>query len=482
MSLKETVPRVPGMETKPIRGFLKVELFDAESGELVSKAEKENLVTNAIRIGCQAYAATGKMGNFMPLATMGLGGIMLFDDALDADADNILFPKNAHIVGYGTQTVDTENTLRGSKNVAESFVRKGADGRAKTVWDFGTSQANGIISAVALTKCRTPFAPLKNDEVAAIRYHDGDYEGYYSDKAVLAYEDGYVYICRSVTVNTTHTGTSGNYTYTTTYRIDIYKLYAPMRDYKVGDEATYLPTNIDEIYQSITWTQTSGEQAELSAASCICVDYADEDESAYLVWSPGNASGDGRIYVTKITRDGLHWSASDTVIITCAGARLINNYGYVVDGYYVIAANNRASFYKIAVDNPLDIRQVALPEGWMVYTDSGYLRPSRNGVVFFVAYINRTVATQTERAYRRGILYPDGTVVIEGADYTESSDLPGSYISYETPDGNVFGGERNRRVEGKYISNYLGTIANLPTPIVKNASQTLKITYTLVDA
>ena len=32
------------------------------------------------------------------------------------------------------------------------------------------------------------------------------------------------------------------------------------------------------------------------------------------------------------------------------------------------------------------------------------------------------------------------------------------------------------------LTNYLGTIANLATPIVKNPSQTLKVTYTLTDA
>ena len=35
--------------------------------------------------------------------------------------------------------------------------------------------------------------------------------------------------------------------------------------------------------------------------------------------------------------------------------------------------------------------------------------------------------------------------------------------------------------KGKIIGNYLGTICNLGTPVVKNASQTLKVTYTLTD-
>ena len=79
------------------------------------------------------------------------------------------------------------------------------------------------------------------------------------------------------------------------------------------------------------------------------------------------------------------------------------------------------------------------------------------------------------------ILYPDYTVVLDGAF---SSGIM-RHVSLPFENGYLFGGDDSESVQfvyGRYTSNYLGTIANLATPVVKNASQTLKVTYTLTDA
>ena len=481
MNMREEMPALQ-FDTKPIRGLLTVELFDAKTKKLIQKVEKENLVTKAIKRKLQAYAATNQMGNIMPLSSVGLGGIMLFDDPLVIDEDNTLFPTDVHLIGYGLQDVNTVNTLRGSKNVAESSVQLGENGRSRTVWDFGTSQANGTIKSVALTKNASPFRPLSNGVVACGCYYSGSNRYNYGSNAVLAYEDGYVYVVHGISSYSERTGTYGDYTYTRTYTMTICKTYAPMKNYKVGDSATNSLVTPNEVHQTITWTQTThNTDPAFNDAAAPCVDF-DNDGNAYIIWSPGNASGNGQLYVIKITRNGLNWSAANTEIIDLTGAQFLNDYHKVIDGHYFVVSYDRHSIYKIDIDNPQDIRQITLPEDWYVHSSYFWRTPSKGGALFFTAYTDRVVGIQTVRCYRNAIMYPDYTILLDGADGDNIMD----HMSLPLADGYGWGGQPGDRssqyMYGRFFSNYLGTVANLPSAIVKNASQTLKVTYSLIDA
>lgn len=485
MKVKENMPALR-FEHKPIRGLLTVELFDAKTKKLIQKVEKENMVTNAIKNMLQAYAATNQMGNIMPLATAGLGGIMLFDEELDADPDNVLFPMNAHLVGYGTQGVNTTNTMQGSKNVAESSVQLGEDGRSRTVWDFGTSQANGTIKSIALTKNGNVFRPLSNSVIASPCYYSGSSRYNYGSNTVLAYEDGYAYIVHGISSSSERSGTYNNYTYTRTYTMTIRKTYCPMMNYKVGDEATNSLRTPNEAHQTLTWTQVAyNTDPAFNEVSAPCVDF-DGDGNVYIVWSPGNASGNGQLYVTKIERNGLEWTANNCEILTLTGAQFLNDYHKVVDGHFMVVSYDRHSIYKIGIDNPQDIRQITLPENYYVNSSHYWRSPLKGGGLLFTAYIDRSTGQQTIRYLRNAILYPDYTIVLQGFDTRQSDSYIMDHLGLQFDDGYMFGGVPNdnysQYLYGRYISNFLGTIANLQTPIVKNASQTLKVTYSLIDA
>ena len=470
-------------DTKPIKGLLKIELFDAETKKLVQRVEKENMVTNAVKNMLQAYAATNQMSEIMPLALVGLGGLMLFDTELTASADNVLFPSNSHLVGYGLQGVNTSNTMCGSKNALESSLKIGEDGRSVTVWDFGTSQANGTINAVALTKNANPFRPLSAAAVAHPSYWNNNSDRVnYGYNAVLAYESGYAYVCHSITSSSERSGSEGNYTYTRTYTMTICKTYAPMKNYKVGDSPTNQLPTANEVHQTVTWTQTTSNiDPAFNDTAQAYVDF-NGDGSAYIVWSPGNSSGNGELFVTKIEKNGLNWSANNMEIITCTGTQFLNDYHRVVDGYYYVVSYDRHSIYKIDMDNPTDIRQIALPEGHYVNGNNYWRAPSYTGVLFFTVYTDHTEGQQTVRHYYSALLYPDYTIVLDGASGTYVMDN----VRLPFADGYAFSGvpgdNSGQMLQGRYLSNYLGTIANLQTPITKNASQTLKITYTLIDA
>lgn len=132
------------------RGDVKVILYD-ENGKEIQKSEAHNLVTNATAELLTMIAGRGaQVNSIMPIAEKALGGLLLFDSALDdSSASNFSIPSSAKIIGCAARDVDTSNTRRGSFNSAES--EKTLTGY-KSVWDFSTSQMNNTrISALALT-------------------------------------------------------------------------------------------------------------------------------------------------------------------------------------------------------------------------------------------------------------------------------------------------------------------------------------------
>ena len=133
-----------------MKGHAKIELYNAESGELERVYEEDNLVTNAVKYLLAFMNKINRQpsNEVTPIATNALGGIMLFDETLEEDPDNVEFPSDAHLVGYSDRSLNTGNPMRGSFNSLESGSR---DDGYTAVWDFGTSQANGTIKSVALT-------------------------------------------------------------------------------------------------------------------------------------------------------------------------------------------------------------------------------------------------------------------------------------------------------------------------------------------
>lgn len=78
-----------------------------------------------------------------------MGGILLYQNALEERADTIYAPLDNPLIGYASDDANnTEDIRRGSRNLTES---KEVDGGYRFVWDFATSQANGTISAICLS-------------------------------------------------------------------------------------------------------------------------------------------------------------------------------------------------------------------------------------------------------------------------------------------------------------------------------------------
>ena len=134
-----------------IKGSATIELTNADGSKEIYK--HDNMITNAVQDLCMSQR--GEMATILKIVNNGdsyaqalFGGLLLFDETLDTDANNYFIP-TAKCTGYASQDAYAGlDTCRGSFNQSEGGIQP--DGSYKFVWDFATSQANGTIKSLAL--------------------------------------------------------------------------------------------------------------------------------------------------------------------------------------------------------------------------------------------------------------------------------------------------------------------------------------------
>lgn len=151
-----------------LKGTTKIQLFDAETGELTDEIVKENMVTNAVPnilnpaiqmlLGANPNdytSVTSNLPGFLkrcsPIGRNLFGGVLIFSEGLEEDVNNIIpSPRDRNnILGYAGQYSGVSgNLMKGSYNQVESVE---LDNGFTHVWEFTTEQANGDIACVALT-------------------------------------------------------------------------------------------------------------------------------------------------------------------------------------------------------------------------------------------------------------------------------------------------------------------------------------------
>ena len=155
-----------------IKGSATIELTNADGTKQIIK--HDNMITNAVADMFRSYMGDMPLIhklNFYDYTYAGtiFGGLLLFDDVLNDDASDYAIP-STKITGYASDTAYSGKDLsRGSRNIAESGLQE--DGSYKLVWDFGTSQGNGNIQSIALCpiamgKIGASDAPVRSEYVS----------------------------------------------------------------------------------------------------------------------------------------------------------------------------------------------------------------------------------------------------------------------------------------------------------------------------
>ena len=461
-----------------MKGHAKIELFNAESGERERVYEEDNLVTNAVKylLAFMNKINRAPSNEVTPIATNALGGIMLFDETLEEDPDNVEFPSSAHLVGYSDRSLNTVNPMRGSFNELESGDR---DDGYTAVWDFGTSQANGTIKSVALTSNYSgadPFLRLINPVYSLMNFrndpldpgsywpirHDGTYMYFLSDN------DGYVYRAK----------------------VNPFKYDSVHSNPGVGDvvleqvaDMSDLPGTA-ELYD-VDLKTNKGYWYD-GDDGYIYIVYFHYDEYGYRAGRAYNSNG-GTITIIKINYGDDSWEVGEPQVVSLPNAELHDiGTGYIAasQGYLYWISRDNTAIYIINLHNTVDVRKISVAaEGESNIRINNALRPALKGDGVQFGYTFRKPNDSNDYV-RWGFIYHDGLMSKDTATGSQTYDVwdkqPICKLCYIA--------STNRWQHPYYYASeislhgaYLGTINNLASPIVKTASQTMKITYTITD-
>lgn len=451
-----------------IKGHVQVDLHNHKTG-LRDRIEGDNMITNAMNYVIPNLIGAGiSASEIMPLCQRVLGGIMLFDGKLTEDKNNIFFPSEAHLVASAGRNINTEYADRGSLNYAESYE---TDTGFQSVWDFSTSQANGTIGSLALTMAENQY---NYSDPYNITWQSGSIHNALNknnsdrfDLYPLCYDSvrGYLYYYDSTNSKLTTR-------YDSSERVTYYKMtFCVMKQ--------YIPSRVYGLSDSVNLRNVAEKVAEFSIERKNSINYSylnpGYDGYAYII-APMNETAE----YWRVKTSDYDFELSDMKSINLKGCKLKREWGkaVIVKGYAFFAAEDLKSIYIVNLANPADIQQAIIQSDATINTD--VIALNNGGIKFGVKL--------SDGRYCGAFGYPDGNIVLQGRK--EKSEFKG-HASRPTliTDNLMAYGDNGYDTSNSYcssygrqVSNYLGSIFNLPQPIVKTAATSMKITYTLTNA
>ncbi len=461
-----------------IKGHVAIELHNHKTG-LRDRIEGDNMVTNALGYAIpNIIGANYSADNIMPIYQKALGSVMLFDGLLTEDKNNIFFPSEAHLVASANRNLNTTDSDRGSLNAAESYK---TDTGYQSVWDFSTSQANGTIKSLALT-----LNAYSKDQNSAIAYNfvspfmrygikNDNGETTFSAYPLCYDADNQMlyYISASKGGIQSYQEEDESRKKVTRYKTEchVIKTYVPTSQFKLADKS-----NNAELGEEVATFYLETGTSYIDLRGAIRNGY---DGYAYIC-TPRGAEGKVEIYKLKIS--DYSFELSELISFTCKSTKMYNQWGYstVSKGYAYIISLEKKSIYIVNLANPVDVSECTLPNDLVVYDR---LTALKNGGVAFST--QKPISGTSNYEYREGICYPDGKM-ITSRYYTTTMNqyYPIFYPPRLFADNLMTFGSyayNGHTSQGALVNNYLGTIYNLPQPIVKTAASSMKVVYTLTD-
>ena len=488
-----------------IKGKTVFELTDVNTGK-VEKYEDCNMITNGLQEfldPCGSWGiypfAKDSVRNTSVRNTL-TGGILLFDGNLDEDVTNTYANASLKMVGNGALGISNATTVTelGSYNSEESGVQ--ADGSIKYVYDFLTSQANGVIQSVCLTS------------------KVGGYMGYGNESQKRVYDAGLK--------DTEYQNNIYKYTNFLKHGSDFYAtcmMYAVYNEdavYAVDPNSVQFKPNNSTVLGELHWTKTGKiriNKYRLGVSSVGLTDYA------YVNSLIGS-------YDVAIPQDILNYMSAGS------GSYYVNWVAPVADGnkreIFIIFNKNTDScangnfFWIMKIDKDMQVTSYKITNntGYNIYKTAMQVNSDGNNYYaidndYFWCWLQKNGSYNLV-----GIKYADSTQIIETDVYTSSNlEITKTYdnmLEYGALSGSDYG-YRNRDVfntvrkktltfngnlerndaykvlfadrKGLYLCyyngyfyltkdpRYLATINNLSEPVVKTASKTMKITYILTQ-
>lgn len=440
------------IDLKHIKGQTIIELRDAKSGRLVQRTKDDNMLTKALEYfyaqgGLSNPTAFGASGIRTDALTYLLGGVLCLDTALTESDTIVRVPAGVGMTANGAKGVlNTGNPPElGSWNENESGWMQ--DGSYKTVYDWTTSQGNGTIACVCLTSKFGGHQGIgnKSDTWQANSMAISNYNAITSvttggSQALGNYQNSYFTIAEA------------NLNDKTEVTVDEYALPVTaidVRDTTAGrkkDSHTVALPNALQNLSGTAWRIKSvfnrGKIAHLLIGHV----------SNYMFES-GSLSP--TIYYTTFDMDTKTFGA---VITLPVEASYVNDFA-ITDAYAVI--NNTM----INLANTVDVSDISDTIGCLS-DGSAFTGSTRGYEGIDSKWIYGGFNDQGERCFRID-LESKNALYVNGSEYlsnygASANELLRSHSNYVTRD-----------------PRYIASINNLESPVTKDASKTMKVTYVL---
>lgn len=493
-----------------IKGSATIELTNADGSKEIYK--HDNMITNAVNDLCMSQR--GEMATILKIVNNGdsyaqalFGGLLLFDETLDTDANNYFLP-TVKCTGYASQDAYAGlDTCRGSFNASEGGVQ--SDGSYKFVWDFATSQANGTIKSLALCPNMMGQIGLTSSKVSSesnnfymkrnnidpfnsngYMYPSGMADGFRADGLyIVAVIDDIAYAASMDNIGYRgDSGISSNLMFKKNGGV------LKLLRFKLGTSrialtdkvcrASYIDTiNVQlpaEFVDSITYNSNN------TYNSLIALNY-DKDNNKIIVFPCFRSSSLAVNDTIKYCEIDLSNNCAVTVhtftnntpgSIMRDGYTGVNHNGYslyVMNGYVVVESKvgNTYKYYSIKKNDNTQVKEIQRMNGTAFGSDyDRRITPIfKKGKILVALIIGNNTDMYNEH------------IVID----LESGQMRDTNISKISQSGNIDIGHgsvfamtgKNLTYSMSFNPFILCTKNNLDSPVTKTASQTMKITYTL---
>lgn len=454
-------------------GQTKIQLFDGEN--LVNEIVDENMMTNALndilnpdRVLVSGEAVEELYENFLPLYKKALGGVLLYEEPIEENADITLAPLTNKCVGHAGDNYGGEVETRGTLNTAETGFIDDAD-RSKGyrfVWDFPTDRANGVISCV----CLTSTDGGNNGFGKGIDYESDNSARWLADRVDFGSDTGASGVKLEGVTNGVPIGTyNGEYVVAETTTGGTLRLHFSKNDdivFNISDDKTYrieeYTIPIDNVVNSGVAFYSNGEIIVANKSSSSAFEFAEFDLSTRSFGAAQTRTFSPDVY------------AADRVNYPARYCYKTSNYWYFLGA---ITSNNNREVWRYPEQGGTGVLvgEVSFGTGglanikgrWSSIGDyavwiNGSGGIAKKQIVIFdkddpeIAYKRTINNVSFPSAYSNIIINPDDSKEIV-AFYKPSSATP--------------------RLASFAFTPYIASINNLANPVTKIASQTMKITY-----
>ena len=482
------------------KGTTKIELTNVKTGAK-EIYQHENMVTNAVNdvLGMNPMGFKGMLADhsmLFPVVPKLIGGIMLCEKQLEENPEKYWVPNDNPIVGYsGFSVSDGADPKRGSLNQLESGELEDGSGY-RFVFDFATSQGNGVISALGLTSDAggsNGYGNLVTSKNGIQEYysHSTDEDDY--PLGITAFQECGTNMANIVTLRPEKNEAVAIWkSAAKTYNIR--KSYLPLTsiglfdspklfpyDYRFTDRTVYTSTfGVSDTYYSFV----RGDDGYIWGF--------EHSDGAY-----GNDSGSASVNWVKINLDDFSieegtWSLDAQLmpfgVYNPPGtSRSVKNHCIVHGGFLYCFSYDRKGIYKIELKNITNIVFMEYPDGTIDMTPAWNSSNDWCYTAFNVMY--DTVY------FTNGYIEGNSIVCTKKYAYSSSggtqfSSQPAGILRTAKPGLRVgpfllMGGmwlylsDQHNAFSVALLSNYLATINNLMEPVEKTAEKTMKITYIL---